>query len=187
MHDGFYGMDFSRASLLVILDSMINTTNIAIHREIGLQIRDKVTRLLTGYIPPSFNLYDQQGKLRSPDDFKGKYTYLMFCTTQNYACITEFEQIKKLYQKHSDKLNIITILADDNFNESQKFIKGKQLPWIFLHYGNMPEILKEYDIRALPTYFLIDPEGKMAISPAPSPSENFEISFFNELRSKGIL
>lgn len=187
LHDGFYATDFSRGALLKILDSLIHETKIDEHREIGLQIRDKVTRLLTGYNPPNFQLYDQEGELKSLDDFKGKYTYIMFCTTQNYACITEFEQVKKLYQKHSDKLNIITVLADENFADSKKFIKGKQLPWVFLHYGNHPQILKEYDIRAFPTYFLINPEGKMAISPAPSPAENFEMSLFREMRAKGLL
>lgn len=187
LHDGFYATDFSRGALLTILDSLIVETKIPVHKEIGLQIRDKVTRLLTGYTPPSFKLYDQEGKLKSLEDFKGKYTYIMFCTTQNYACITEFEQIKKLHQKHSDKLNIITILADENFYESQKYIKGKQLQWTFLHYGNHPEVLKDYDVRAFPTYFLINREGKMAISPAPSPSENFELSLFNEMRAKGLL
>lgn len=187
VHDGFYATDFSRGALLNILDSLVANTKIPVHKEIGLQIRDKVTRLLTGYSPPAFKLYDQQGKLRSIDDFKGKYTYIMFCTTQNYACITEFEQIKKLYQKHADKLNIITILADENFSESQKFIKGKQLQWTFLHFGNQPEILKDYDIRALPTYYLLNREGKLAISPAPSPSENFELVLFNEMRSRGLL
>lgn len=187
LHDGFYATDFPRGALLTILDSLIVTTQIPVHKEIGLQVRDKVTRLLTGYDPPAFNLYDQDRKLKSLADLKGKYTYLMFCTTQNYACITEFEQLKKLYQKHGDKLNIVTILADENFSESQKFIKGKQLPWIFLHYGNQPQVLKEYDIRAFPTYFLINPDGKMAISPAPSPAENFEMSLFNEMRAKGLL
>lgn len=187
LHDGFYATDFSRGALLNILDSLIYETKINAHREIGLQIRDKVTRLLTGYNPPNFKLYDQEGELKSLDDFKGKYTYIMFCTTQNYACITEFEQVKKLFQKHSDKLNIITVLADENFVDSKKFIKGKQLPWVFLHYGNHPQILKEYDIRAFPTYFLINPEGKMAISPAPSPAENFEMSLFKEMRAKGLL
>lgn len=187
LHDGFYAADFSRAALLNILDSLIAKTHIPIHKEIGQQIRDKVTRLLPGYAPPAFKLYGQDGKLKSLDDFKGKYTYIMFCTTQNYACITEFEQLKKLYLKHKERLNVITILADDNFNESKKFITGKQLPWTFLHYGNQPQVLKEYDIRALPTYFLISPEGKMAISPAPSPAENFELVLFNEMRSKGLL
>lgn len=187
IHDGFYAADFSREALLIILDSLVAESKVAVHKEIGLQIRSKVTKLLTGYNPPDFKLYDQKEKLKSLSDFKGKYTYIMFCTTQNYACITEFEQVKKLYQKHADKLNVVTILADDNFNESKKFITGKQLPWTFLHYGNTPEVLKEYDVRAFPTYFLISPDGKMAISPAPSPSENFELSFFNELRSKGIL
>lgn len=187
LYDEFYGSNFSRESLLVILDSLIEKTTIPEHRQTGMEIRSKITRLLAGYRPPDFKLSDQGGNLRSLDDFKGKYTYLMFCTTQNYACITEFEQVKKLYQKHADKLNIVTILADDDFAASKKFIQGKQLPWTFLHYANSPDILKEYDIRAFPTYFLLDPEGRLVLSPAPSPMENFELRLFNEMRAKGML
>lgn len=187
LYDEFYGSNFSRQALLTILDSLINQSAIPVHRETGKEIRNKITRLLAGFRPPDFKLYDQEGKLRSPEDFKGKYTYLMFCTTRNYACITEFEQVKKLYQKHADKLNIVTILADDDFEASKKFIRGKQLPWTFLHYANSPDVLKDYDIRAFPTYFLIDPEGRLSFSPAPSPLENFELRLFNEMRAKGML
>jgi peroxiredoxin len=187
IHDGFYTADFSREALLIVLDSLVANTQIAVHKTTGRQIRKKVTKLLQGYPAPDFSLYDPQGKLKSLKDFQGRYIYLMFCTTQNYACISEFEQLKKIHEKFGEHVTIITILGDEQFLESQKYIKGKQLPWTFLHYGNYPYVLKEYDIRAFPTYFLLDNEGRMAISPAPSPSENIELKLFNELRAKGIL
>jgi hypothetical protein len=56
-----------------------------------------------------------------------------------------------------------------------------------LHYGNQSSIIREYDIRAFPTYYLIDRNGKLAISPAPSPAEEFEARFFKLLREKGDL
>jgi len=187
IHDGFYTADFSREALLIVLDSLIANTQITVHKTTGQQIRKKVTKLLPGYPAPDFSLYNPEGKLKSLKDFRGKYIYLMFCTTQNYACISEFEQLKKIHEKFGEHVTIITILGDEQFLESQKYIKGKQLPWTFLHYGNYPDVLKEYDIRAFPTYFLLDNEGRMAISPAPSPSENIELKLFNELRAKGIL
>jgi peroxiredoxin len=187
IHDEFYRSDFSRAALLTILDSLASNTLIYKHKTIAGQIRAKITKLLAGYPPPNFKLVDQKGEIRSLEDFRGKYVYLNFCTTQNYACISEFDQLKKLYEKHSDKLEIVTILGDDSFKEAQRFIKGKQLSWTFLHYSNQPGILKDYDIRAFPTYFLIDREGKLAISPAPSPAENFEMILFKELKAKGML
>jgi len=56
-----------------------------------------------------------------------------------------------------------------------------------LHFSNQPDIIREYDVRAYPTYFLIDKEGKLVYSPAPTPSENFETKLFNVMKSNGDL
>lgn len=187
IHDGFYSTEFNRFALLNILDSLILTTHNQIHKKIGTEIRKKITQLMVGYEPPKFNLYDQAGHLRSLSDFKGKFVYLVFCTTQNYACLKENDGLKDLQQKHGDLLQVVTILADDKFEESKRYIRDKKLSWTFLHFGNQPEVLKDFDIRAFPTYFLIDREGKLAMSPAASPSENFEIRFFDYLKEKKVL
>jgi len=50
-----------------------------------------------------------------------------------------------------------------------------------------PEVLKEYDIRAFPTYFLIGPDGKLILSPAPSPAEDFEQRLFEIMKARGDL
>ena len=56
---------------------------------------------------------------------------------------------------------------------------------MFLHFGTYPDIIKEYDIRGYPTYFLIDKDGKLLLSPAPSPFENMELKLFDIMRAKG--
>ena len=65
------------------------------------------------------------------------------------------------------------------------FVLKNDYNWIFLHFGNQVDILKNYDIRAYPTYFLIGPDGKLIYSPAASPSENFELFLFQAMRSRG--
>jgi len=47
--------------------------------------------------------------------------------------------------------------------------------------------MRDYDVRAFPTYYLIDREGKLAISPAPAPGDDFEARLFSLLRSRGEL
>jgi peroxiredoxin len=187
LHDGFYEMEFSREALLVVLDSLSQKTTIGMHKMIARDIREKVTRLLPGFIPPSFKMLNQDSAWVSLNDFKGSYVYVMFCTTQNYACLKEYDLLKKLHLEHGDVLKIITISFDETLADTKMFAKKMKYDWTFLHYGSQPEILKEYDIRAFPTYFLIDRDGKLAMSPAPSPSENFEYLFFQQLRAKGIL
>ncbi len=185
LHDGFFDDKFSRSALLTILDSLYFTTKIPEHLVIAENIRTKVTHLLAGFVPAPFELYDSKGKLVKLEDFKGKYVYLNFCTTSSYTCLQEFSLLQKLYEKHKQMLEIVTICIDNDKNDITNLLKNTGYDWDFLHYGNKPEIVKDFDIRAYPTYFLIGPDKKLLLSPAPSPQEDFEIKFFKLLKSKG--
>lgn len=185
LHDGFFDDNFSRSALLAILDSIYTTTTIAEHIMIAQNIRSKVTRLLPGFVPSPFELFTVNNDLISLKAFEGKYVYLNFCTTTSYTCLQEFSLLEKLYEKHHKKLEIVTISVDRDINDLKSFLEQTKYPWTFLHYGNKPDVIKDFDVRAYPTYFLIGPDRKLIISPAPSPRENFEIQLFNLLRSRG--
>jgi peroxiredoxin len=187
IYDEFYGMEFSRNGLLTLLDSLILTSRIPIHKEIGYNIRHKITRLQPGYDPPLFELYDADSNLVRLSDLKGKYVYINFCTSSSYTCINEFELLNGIYQRHHQRLTIITISTDPHESTFNQFKSNNNYNWIFLYYGHQPDVIKEYDIRAYPTYFLIGPDGKLIYSPAPSPSENFEIKLFEAMRARGDL
>jgi peroxiredoxin len=187
IHDEYYGTQFSRPGLLRILDSLIVKTTIPDHARIGNIIKHKITKLQAGYEPPMFELEDTEGNLVKLSDFRGKYVYLNFCTCQSYACLNEFNMLATLYQKHKDHLVILTIATDPQEEILRQFLKKNNYSWKFLHYDRQPEILKEYDIRAFPTYFLIGPDGKLIHSPAVSPSENFEQRLFDAMKSRGDL
>ncbi len=185
IHDEFYSDRFSRSGLLNILDSLAATSKISKHKEIAGFIKNKITRLMPGFNPPAFELYDKDGKIVKLSDFLGTYVYLNFCTCTSYGCIKEFDLLKHLSEKYKDKLKIVTISVDDNRKVMSDYVLKSQLNWTFLHYGNQPEILQQYDIRAYPTYFLIDSKGKLVFSPAVSPGENFEMYLFQVMRQRG--
>jgi hypothetical protein len=52
----------------------------------------------------------------------------------------------------------------------------------------MPEkakkIMEDYHVKALPSYFLIDPYGKIILSPCPGPDGNFESTFISILKER---
>ena len=156
-------------------------------KEIAVSIRNKVTRLLVGFEPPEFELYDQDSNLVSLEDFRGKYVYLNFCSCFSYTCMNEFKLLAALYEKHGDILEIVTVIFDNDPDVISSFLERSQYQWKFLHYANQSAIIRDYDIRAFPTYYLIDREGKLAISPAPGPGEEFEAHLFKLLRSRGEL
>jgi peroxiredoxin len=187
IHDEFYRSQFSRAGLLNILDTLMATTSISEHRVFAQNIRNKITRLQVGFEPPPFELRDTDGSLVKLSDFRGRYVYLNFCTCQSYACLNEFNMLALLYQKHKDRLEILTVATDPMEEVLRQFLQKNDYNWKFLYYDNQPEILKEYDIRAFPTYFLIGPDGKLIYSPALSPAENFEQQLFEVMRARGDL
>ncbi len=187
LHDEFYSDRFSRSSILVLLDSLILITNIKEYQLIGNTIRDKITRLLSGHSPPQFELYDLDSNLVNTEQLKGKYTYLNFCSCSSYSCLKEFEALQGIYERHKDKLEIVTIAVDTYDESLHSFLESKNYRWMFLYYGRQPGILEDYDIRAFPTYFLIGPDGKLIQSPAPAPGENFESKLFEIMHSRGDL
>jgi peroxiredoxin len=187
IHDEFYGMAYPRGALLTILDSLINSTPLADMKYTGKLIREKVVRLLPGFEPPAFELLNRDGKQVKLSDLRGKYIYMGFCNCFSYSCMKEYEMLNRLQEKHADRITILTISVDPSLQKMQDFLAQNGYSWTFLHFGNQISILKEYDIRAFPTYFVIGPDGKLLLSPAPGPGENIESYLFQLMRSRGDL
>jgi peroxiredoxin len=183
IYDGFYEDNFSRKSLLVLLDSLYFSTAIPEHKAIATNIREKVIRLLPGYFPPEIKLYDIKGNLVTLEQFRGKFVYLNFCSVNSYTCLQDFALLEQIYKKYSSKVEIISISTDPDIQDLKHFLSKKPYKWTFLHYGKAPNIINRYDVRAYPTYFLINPKGTMELSPAPNPHEKLEVTLFNQLRS----
>ncbi len=187
LHDEFYDDNYSRSALLQILEAYANDSANEAFSLIAADIIEKTTRLLAGFEPPDFELLDRDSSLVSLVSLRGKYVYLNFCSCFSYTCLNEFKMLETLYEKHSEILEIVTIIIDNDKDVINGFLERSGYSWVFLHYGKQPEILREYDIRAFPTYYLIDPEGKLVVSPAPAPGDDFEARLFKIMRTRGEL
>ena len=185
IYDAFYNEQFSRPALLLLLDSISNTSVNAKHVAYARDIKTQVTGLLTGYEPPAFKLLDKDSNIFSLSDFSGKYVYLNFCTSFSYSCIKEFELLRILHSRLQDKLQIVTIIMDGEHTTLNELISKYNFNWMFLHHGLQPGIRTDYDIKAFPAYFLVAPDGKLLLSPAPSPLDNFEELFIQILQARG--
>ena len=176
-YEGFYDQQNIPSSMLQLLDSLRMHTSIDLHREMVADIMLLITRLLPGHPSPDFALYDHDSTLVRLSDFSGHYVYLNFCNSFSYYCIKEYEYLKILRQRLQDRLTILTILVDDSFQSMRDLVRNNPYPWTFLHFSNQPGVIDDYDVQTYPSYFLIGPEGKLILSPAPSPAENFEATF----------
>ncbi|MCG8410247.1 MAG: TlpA family protein disulfide reductase [Bacteroidales bacterium] len=185
LHDEFYNDVFSRSAMLTVLDSLALQTSFAKHKRIAENIRKKVTKLMVGFYPPEFKLYDKDNNLITLNSFKGEYVYLGFCTTASYACIKEFEMLRNFYKHHKNHFKIVFICLDESLEQMKKFVEKKNYPFTFLHYGNQSKVFQDYDIRTYPTYYFIDKEGKLKLSPAPSIDQKLEFAIYKILKANG--
>ncbi|MGQ1945888.1 TlpA family protein disulfide reductase [Geofilum sp. OHC36d9] len=176
----YQGLDENRIdenTVLFLTKSAIQYGSTEKVRQLASQQYQQLTKLRPGTEAPDFVLYNENGKKRSLADYKGKFIYLNFMHTQNYACRRDLETLAQLEKIFRKDLEIVTVLVDNDIDDAQNYLDGKNYKWDFLNFAAQPKILDDYNIMATPAYYLISPEGNLSLSPAPSPEENFRNKF----------
>ncbi len=184
LNDAFANDNLQWLPLLLTLDSLYITTEYPIHQQIAQNIADNSLTMAKGTVALPFELPDSMGNMMSLADFRGKYLYLQFANTQSYSSAAEFDVLKRIYDRYKGLCLFVTILTDTDKAKAQKFISDKSLNWTFLFAEVNDKVLSDYKVKAFPTYYLIDPYGMLALSPAPSPAENFEKYLFKIIENQ---
>lgn len=184
IHDALYDCYFTTSSLLIALDSIKATTKIQQHKQIAqnIELKNQVARV--GTMAPEFCLADTAGVFRSVDEYKGKYVYLNFVTIDSYACVQDLEQLKLLNEKTKGVMDVISISIDEDFDSVKKFFKRNGYNWTLLDTKGDMSVVESYKVKVYPSYFLIDVDGTLCMSPATSPSEGFESRFKQLFQSR---
>lgn len=174
IYDGYYSQYFSDGTTDTLLNSAVESSISEQGREIALNIFIKKNRLKTGFPAPEFKLLSTKGKEVSLSDFKGKFIYLSFLHTKNYACMKDLPALASLSKKYKRDIAIISIMTDENSDDLDEYFSKRKYDWTVLSFNLKQSVVFDYCIEAQPSYFLIDPDGTIAVSPAPSPTEGIE-------------
>lgn len=121
----------------------------------------KATR--SGIEAPQFTLNDREGNPVSLADFRGKYVLLDFWASWCRPCRASMPGLKEIYAAYRDKgLEIIGVSVDTDAAAWKKAVEDDQLPWIHVNdIKGEDSAAGKYGVKAIPTMFLIDPEGNM--------------------------
>ena len=140
---------------------------------------DNSSTLITGNSSLDFRLPDNETYLHSLSDFRGKFVYLGFFSTDSYPCKKDILLIKALAEKKPEFLKIILIFKEAGSARIKNFLKDIDTKNItILRSDDNGKVIEDYNVRAYPTYFLINPKGKLALISAPGPAEDFETAYF---------
>ena len=140
-------------------------------------------KLKKGNKAPNFSDYENyKGGTSSLSDFKGNYVYIDIWATWCKPCIAQIPYLKILEEEYKDKnISFVSISTDDDRrsngswekarNKWTTMVKGKNLTGIQLWAGkDDARFSKEYMIRSIPRFILIDPKGNIVDSNAKSPA-----------------
>ena len=138
------------------------------------KIYDQSAKLGAGRPAPDFELKSIENKMVSLDDFKGKVVYIDFWATWCGPCLQEFQFVSKLKKHFAGKdVVFLYISVDKDKGAWQNFVLGRGLNnGIHVRTSGLTSNLsKEYNLKGVPRYMIIDKEGNIADSNAKRPSE----------------
>ena len=169
---------FKKQSINRMLDDMAEDTKFEDHKLLLTEMLKKFEMLNPNTLAPNFYFTDFEGNKKSLADLKGKYVYLDFWASWCRPCIEEMQVMNDLYPKYKDQIEFLSISIDERASRAQRFYKKNNYPWMFGHVA-VNEVKDLYDVRIIPMYYLIDPEGFLVKSPAARPTGEIERVFYN--------
>lgn len=119
---------------------------------------------------PHFELVDINGDSISTKDLKGKVVVVDFWATWCAPCIRNISFTQRLKKEFpANEIAFVYISLDEDKTKWQRFVTANKLKGIHLNSdsrkGYRSEIASLFGVTKLPTYFLIDKQGRIAQDP----------------------
>ncbi len=129
-----------------------------------------VMRLLSiGEEAPDFEVDDVAGNPVSLSALRGKHVMLAFGALTNPTFKAATDAMKELQQSSEvqDKLALLMISVDDDKDAVAKFLSQERINWPCGLLGGWDQtLLNQYGLKSVPSFWLIDPQGKIALTGA---------------------
>ena len=95
------------------------------------------------------------------ENYRGKVVLLDFWATWCVPCVANLPKVIELKEEMKGKpFEVIAISIDDSDEDVIEFMeKEMALPLVNWHVGRESQLYKDWNIKSVPTYFLIDEKG----------------------------
>ena len=129
------------------------------------RVAEETAALRPGRPAPGFTLEDLEGRGVSPGDFKGRAVFLDFWASWCGPCVDAAPSLEEIKERTRDLpvvfLNVSVDPSDDDWREA---IDELGLTGVHVRApgGWQAEAMRAYQVQGIPSYFLVDPEGRIA-------------------------
>ncbi|GET19918.1 TlpA family protein disulfide reductase [Prolixibacter denitrificans] len=183
LNDGFYSSFFEKEGVLRTLKHAETEATNAEYRNLAKDITKHLTETMTGSEAPSFSLKNNTGKETALSSFHGRYVYLNFFSTDNNESLQDLKLLKNVQQRFHQVLTVVSVSMGDNFDTAKQLWEKNGYTWPLLDASGNQKLADAYRVKDFPTYYLIGPDEKLLLSPAPAVSRGFQAAFVRVFRS----
>lgn len=164
---GFYAMstldrEFAEDELIAYADKIAGRyDDNAVVRQFLEQVA-AFKRLAVGQPAPLFESLTPHNRTVKLDDFQGQYTLVDFWASWCVPCREENPNIVAQYNKYKDQgFTVLGVSLDSNPGSWLRAIEEDGLEWEQVSdlQAWKSEVVELYDIKAIPTSYLLDPSG----------------------------
>jgi thiol-disulfide isomerase/thioredoxin len=134
---------------------------------------EKIEKLKPGSVAPTFAYKDAEGNEVKSEELKGKVIYIDVWATWCGPCKAEIPHLKQLEKElHNEPIAFVSVSVDTDRDAWVKMVAEKELGGYQLHAPEAWEssIIKDYAIRGIPRFIMIDKEGRLVNANATRPS-----------------
>ncbi|MDO5760882.1 MAG: thioredoxin-like domain-containing protein [Bacteroidota bacterium] len=186
MKDAYLDGYFDKKLILNMLDKFKGSTKFEKH----ILIANNMINYLSRINATNTNIGNY--KVRNIDQeiielkslFNEKPTLVAFVRLDDIACLKELESIHFCYDSVKENINIISICMDNNFEKMYNFIRnnkvGNKYKWHFVYFDNNYDMTSAFHLRMIPSFVLLDKEGKIIETPFESPQTGSLMKYKNK-------
>jgi thiol-disulfide isomerase/thioredoxin len=176
--DFYYSPDFDKKQVQSVIEQLYRETKVQEHKKIAFNMLQTINQLQPGAQAPDFAANDKAGVKVNLYNYKGKYIYLNFFSSESEISQKEMQKIIDLKKKFNDKITFISICLDDSIKSYKAYLKANpKQDWLILHQAQNSTAKQAYNIKTLSGFFFINQQMQLAQSPALMPSEGIEYKF----------
>lgn len=175
---------FDNKAVVKMLNNLSGAVSMAENKELALNVAATVGSTLVGEGAPNLIGHDLNGKKHELTEFLGKYIYLNICNSRLMKTEKDLRILDRFQETFEGQLQVVNIFVYDDKEHVEKIsrgLSGKMQIWL------APEsdlLRKVYNARAVPSYYLVDNEGKFVLLRKAEPNDELRYLLLNIFDNK---
>ncbi|GGH00461.1 thiol:disulfide interchange protein [Polaribacter pacificus] len=145
------------------------------YKQLDTRIKAVKTTMIGSIVPDFTTNKTLDGTEFSLNSLRGKYVLIDFWGTWCGPCVSEMPTVKEYQEKYPNRLAILGVNSGESIEKINNFIKPKNYDWQQIIKGTGADnFVLKFNVKAYPTKFILDPEGKILYKFVGSGEESFD-------------